>query len=88
MPRPFRFQSGKRDSSGPSKSPSGCCTQRQIDYIISLQEKLDWSDREMVEEARSQGIIVPYEGRSAVLKDMSVALASELIDMLKESSEE
>ena len=60
-------------------------TQSQIDLIMSLQERGDLSERELVEFARTEcGVVVPLEGGVAVLKKLSRRDASDLIDGLRE----
>ncbi len=60
-------------------------TQPQVDLIMSLQERRDLSERELVEFAREDcGVVVPFEGRVAVLKGLGRRDASDLIDGLRD----
>lgn len=60
-------------------------TQPQVDLIMSLQERRDLSERELVEFAQEEcGVVVPFEGRVAVLKGLSRGDASDLIDGLRD----
>ena len=60
-------------------------TQPQVDLIMSLQERGDLSERELVEFAREEcGVVIPFEGQVAVLKGLSRRDASDLIDGLRE----
>ena len=66
-------------------SKGAFATQSQIDLIMSLRERGDLSERELVEFARTEcGMVVPLEGGVAVLKRMSRRDASDLIDGLRE----
>ncbi len=60
-------------------------TQPQVDLIMSLRERRDLSERELVEFAREEcGVVVPFEGGVAVLKRLSRRDASDLIDGLRD----
>ena len=71
------------------RTPKGAfVTQPQVDLIMSLQERKDLSERELVEFARLEcGVVVPLEGGVAVLKRLSRKDASGLINGLRDDDD-
>lgn len=63
-------------------------TPPQVDFLENLQDRLDWSDAEVADEAREQGVVVDVVGAvpgpGPAYGQLSIGDASTLIEVMKE----